>query len=295
MKATVPNLRAARASVGHVAVGQVAVGPISIGQLVLRDTKMAINSGQALMQGMRMTIKLKFVLSWRVQIPLPWPFDDIDVGGDDANLGTAEMTFAFPNTSIPSLTNINLTFPQITGANVTTTADPITGLALSSVVADNIAATNVSLPTAGFTLSGLGLGSAGIDGLGVPSTRIAGAKVGRVKGAPLNLGALVLRGLALPSAAANNISSGPMDIPFVPQVLFNMPPSPLDLGVLTVQLKISPSASAHVDRLLLTGVKASANVGTIEVRNVTLPYEALNLTLSDLGIETIEIPTIGVA
>ena len=78
MKATVPNLRAARASVGQVAVGQVAVGPISIGQLVLRDTKMAINSGQALIQGMRMTIKLKFVLSWRVQIPLPWPFDDID-------------------------------------------------------------------------------------------------------------------------------------------------------------------------------------------------------------------------
>ena len=31
------------------------------------------------------------------------------------------------------------------------------------------------------------------------------------------------------------------------------------------------------------------------VRDVTLPYEALNLTLSDLGIETIEIPTIGVA
>lgn len=295
MKATVPNLRAARVSVGHVAVGQVAVGPISIGQLVLRDTKMAINSGQALMQGMRMTIKLKFVLSWRVQIPLPWPFDDIDVGGDDANLGAAQLTFAFPDTSIPSLTNINLTLPQITGANVTTTADPITGLALSSVVAENIAATTVSLPTAGFTLSGLGLGSAGIDGLGVPSTRIAGASVGRVKGAPLKLGALVLRGLALPSAAANNISSGPMDLPFVPQVQFRVPPSPLDLGVLTVQLKISPSASAHVNRLLLTGVKASANVGTIEVRDVTLPYEALNLTLSDLGIETIEIPTIGVA
>jgi len=295
MKATVPNLRAARASVGQVAVGQVAVGPISIGQLVLRDTKMAIKSGQALMQGMRMTVRLKFTLLWRVQIPLPWPFDDIDVGGDSVNLGTAEMTFAFPNTSIPSLTNINLTLPQITGANVTATADPITGLALSSVVADNIAATNVSLPTAGFTLSGLGLGSAGIDGLGVPSTRIAGAKVGRVKGAPLNLGALVLRGLALPSAAANNISSGAMDIPFVPQVVFNMPPSPLDLGVLTVQVKVSPSASAHVERLLLTGVTASANVGTIEVRNVTLPYEALNITLSDLGIETIEIPTIGVA
>ncbi len=86
-----------------------------------------------------------------------------------------------------------------------------------------------------------------------------------------------------------------MDLPFVPQVQFRVPPSPLDLGVLTVQLKISPSASAHVNRLLLTGVKASANVGTIEVRDVTLPYEALNLTLSDLGIETIEIPTIGVA
>jgi hypothetical protein len=294
MKATVPNLHASRASVAHLAVGRVAIGPISIEQLLLRDTKLAIKSGRARLMGMVVTVRLRFDLKWGVHIPLPWPFDDIDIG-TTSHLGSASLSFAFPDTDIPSLTNINLTLPQVNAANVTTSADPITGLALDSLVAEDIRATNVIAPTPGFTLSGLGLGSAGVDGLGVPSARIAGATVGHVRGAPLQLGSLVLRGLALPSATANDISSAPFDVPVVPQAVLRVPPSPLPLGVLSAQLIVTPSASAHINRLFLTGVKASANVGTIEVHNVKLPYDALNITLSDIGIETIDIPTIGVA
>jgi hypothetical protein len=51
----------------------------------------------------------------------------------------------------------------------------------------------------------------------------------------------------------------------------------------------------EVDQMRMSGVQASASAETIELQNVTLPYGAVELTLSDLGIQTIDIPLIGVA
>jgi hypothetical protein len=122
---------------------------------------------------------------------------------------------------------------------------------------------------------------------------VRGVVVRQVKGAPVTLPALRLRGLALPAAAANDITSGPLDLTVERSDPFTFPPR--DLGILTVGLRVFASARMEVDQMRMSGVQASASAETIELQNVTLPYGAVELTLSDVGIQTIDIPLIGVA
>jgi hypothetical protein len=51
----------------------------------------------------------------------------------------------------------------------------------------------------------------------------------------------------------------------------------------------------HVGHLEITDAAASATVGSIALNNVTLPYDVLNLTLSQVGIKTIDVPAFNVS
>lgn len=67
-----------------------------------------------------------------------------------------------------------------------------------------------------------------------------------------------------------------------------------DVGVLDVTLRVTPGARLQADQLRLSGVRSSAAVGSIELRDVVLPYEVLDLTLSQIGLEALELPKIEV-
>jgi len=60
-------------------------------------------------------------------------------------------------------------------------------------------------------------------------------------------------------------------------------------------IHIVPSVLTHIDHLEISGATASASVGQIVLHDVTLPYDALNLTLSQIGIDTVQIPSFTVA
>jgi hypothetical protein len=51
----------------------------------------------------------------------------------------------------------------------------------------------------------------------------------------------------------------------------------------------------HVGHLEITDATASATVGSIALHNVTLPFDVLNLTLANVGINTVQIPAFNVA
>ena len=69
----------------------------------------------------------------------------------------------------------------------------------------------------------------------------------------------------------------------------------LDMGCLDLVLKVNPTAQAHMDEFIIRNVKASGSIGKIELHNVVAPYELLNVTLSQLGIETISVPAVAIA
>jgi hypothetical protein len=68
-----------------------------------------------------------------------------------------------------------------------------------------------------------------------------------------------------------------------------------DGGVLRVVLHIEPSILARVQHLDITGASASASADQVVLHDVTLPYDVHNLTLAQIGINTISIPAFTVA
>jgi hypothetical protein len=288
MKATVPELAVRRVDVSTVDVGQLGLGPITIGQLVLRDTTLDIRSGAARLESVEVVVKLRLDLVWHVHIDLL--VDSIDIG-DTSNLGTVEIPLDVGDLDVPSLHDIALAIPELTGANASVRADPTTNVHLSGVTVDDVHATSTVLPVPDATLLGLALGSLTLDGAAVPGASIGSATVGHVHGAPLTLPALALRGLSLPSASASEILGEGVSVP-ITRAPFETPS--VSLGILQVSLRITPSVTTTIGRLRLSGVEVGAAVEAIELHNVRLPYDALDITLADIGIDTVTIPSIGV-
>jgi hypothetical protein len=65
--------------------------------------------------------------------------------------------------------------------------------------------------------------------------------------------------------------------------------------VVKVIIHLRPSALSHVDHLAISNANANATVGQVVLRNVSLPYDVLNLTLSQIGINTISVPAFAVS
>jgi hypothetical protein len=292
MHASVPSAEIAHAGIASIDVGRLSLGQISIGHLTVTNAAVGITAGQALLRDVTVTVRLDFQLVWSLRVPLPWPFDDIVISERTSNLGGVELPVPFGDAEIPGLNDINLIIPSITADNVTTTADPVDTLRIDDVAAEGIQVTDITLPTAGFTLTGLGLNGIEVDRVAVPAAGVGGATVQHVRGAPISLPSLQLHNLGLPEAAVNDITSGTLNIPLRRVAPYNGPTIPL--GILHVQLRVLASARTRVGQMQMTGVRTHANVGTVELRNVTVPFDVVNLTLSNLGLDTISIPLIGV-
>lgn len=285
MDARVPEAVVAQVDIGRIDVGQVSLGDIVVGNLRVDDARVNIRSGQALLRNVVVTMQLELSLDWFIDLLL---FDDS--GTEELDIVT--IPFALGDWEIPGLRNIDLDITSLTGSDVRAGADPISGLQVNGLVAENVLATDVVLPTAGFTLAGLNLSSLTVADVSVPAARVGGASVAAVRGTPLSLPSLRLRGLSLPAAAAGDIRSGALDIPL--QRRERIPLGGFSLGFVGVEVFARPAAATRVSQMELTGVQASAAAALVELGNVTVPYEMHNLTLADLGVRTIDVPTITV-
>jgi hypothetical protein len=130
------------------------------------------------------------------------------------------------------------------------------------------------------------------NGIGVPAAKIGQASVAHLHGDPVRIPTFTLSGVNLPTAQIPVISSSaPLTIPANLQG-----PSPgFDAGILKVAIHITPSVLTHIDHLEINGASANATVGQVVLHDVTLPYDALNLTLSQIGLDTVDIPSFTVA
>lgn len=290
MHITIPQLSAQQAALRTVSIGQVGIGPITVGELTLSNADLSMSAAQGVLRNMNVTITLHISVEWHVHVGLPDGIPDIDIG-DTNDLGSLDFSLAAGDLVIPGLNNLSFNIPSITAQNLSVSANPLS-LELSGLTAEQIAAQNVTLPTAGFTIAGMNLGSVQANGISVPAAAVNQATVGRVHGDPVSVPALTLHSMNLPTAQIPRVNSSlPLDIPVVLQeraVGF-------DAGLLRIAIHIAPSARAHIEHLEITGAQASVTADVVVLHNVTLPFEVLNLTLSEVGIETIDIPALAVS
>jgi hypothetical protein len=288
MLATVAEANIKQAGVQSVSVGQVGIGPITIGRLVISDLDLNATGDGAYLRNFVVTITHTMRLDWRLHIDLPGHVID-ESGSED--LDSPTFIVGFGDLQIPGLDSIKIDLASLSLDNVAATSAPVSNIQLGAAVAEQIQARNVKLPAQGFTLAGLGIGGLQLGGLGVPAAALDGASVGRVHGDALPLGQMTLSNLGLPSASIGQITGQGVDAVGTPRPkAFH-----LDLGCLDLTLRVNPQAQAHLDELVIRNAQASVSIGSLELHDVVAPYELLNLNLSQVGIDTISVPSIALA
>jgi hypothetical protein len=288
MQTTIPEADIQRSGVGTVSVGSVGIGPIQIGHLVLTNLQLNTAAAGAELRNFRVTITHHMTLDWHLHIEIPGHVID-DSGTED--LGTPTFACNFGNLHVPGLENIRLDIASLSADNIAATANALSNLQLGAAVAEQIQARNLKLPAQGFTIAGLGIGGLRLGGFGVPAATLDTVTVGRVHGDAFPTSDMTLNNLALPSASVADIVSQGIDGVATP---FGKAYH-LDLGCLDLVLKIKPRAEAQIDQLTINGLTASTSIGTIELHNIVAPYELLNLTLSQIGIDTVQVPSVAIA
>lgn len=288
MKASIPTASVTALSIGSVDVREVAVGPLDVGRLVLDSVHVELSSGAATFRDLRVTVDLELQLDWRVtvKIPLAGSFS----WDGTVKMGSHSLTVRLGDVKVPGLRSADLVLPTTTVEQVRAVVGPLRDLHLGPLVAEQLRVRDVALPVPDFSLTGLGVGRIGLNGLGVPAAASGGATIERLHGQALPLGQLTIPDLRVSEASAGRIRSGPVDafgtsnpIRFV-----------ADAGVLTLTLRAVPGARIRVRELVLDNLRTGLAIGAVELHDVVLPYELLGLTLSDLGIDSIDVPTIEV-
>jgi hypothetical protein len=288
MQTTIAEADIQRGSVNTVNVGSIGIGPITIGQLVLTDFELNTAADGAFLRNFVVTVTYTMKLDWHLHIDLPG--NDIDESGTE-DLDSPTFIVGFGDIRVPGYENIKIAIDTLTLDNPAATINPVSNIQLGAAVAEQIQAKNLKLPTAGFSLAGLGIGGLNVGGFGVPAATLDSVTIGKVHGDATPFGQMALNNLSLPSVTIPDIIGRGVDSVATPKPkAFH-----LDLGVLDLTLRVNPSAEAHIDQLVIRNVKANMSIGKIELNNIVAPYELLNLTLAQVGIETISVPTVAIA
>ena len=288
MKATVDDVSLARIGIEQIDVGELSAGPLSIGSLVLDTTSLDVSTGTASLRNLRVTISLTMTLVWEVSISIP--FDGSLSWSGTIDLGTQSITVPFGDVSLPGLQSLSLDLPSLTVDNLSAVVEAIRDLQLGSLVAQDIRAQGILVPVPDFQIIGLGLTGANIEGLSAPGASSVNATVGSVQGMTVPLGTVTIPNIDLPQASLGDIVGQALDV----KATSNPIAFVADAGVLKITLNLTPTARMHTDELRVQGIRASASIGQVQLTNVVLPFTITNLTLSQIGIDTIQIPKIEV-
>jgi hypothetical protein len=288
MQTTIAEADIQRSGVNTVNVGSVGIGPITIGQLVLTDFELNIAADGAFLRNLVVTVTYAMRLDWHLHIELPGHVID-DSGSED--LDSPTFIVGLGDIRVPGFENLKIAIDSLALDNPAATINPVSNIQLGAAVAEQIQAKNLKLPTAGFSLAGLGIGALNLGGFGVPAATLDSVTIAKVHGDATPFGQMALNNLALPSFSIPDIVGQGVDSVGTPKPkAFH-----LDLGCLDLTLKVNPTAEAHIDQLVIRNVKGNLSIGKIELHNIVAPYELLNLTLSQVGIETISVPTVAIA
>jgi len=294
MKIMIPQAKIAQSRIQQVNVGEVKIGPVKVDQLTLNDVHVQGSTGTAEMRNVNLALTMVFGLDWRVGVTISMPDGIPDVDFSDSgtlDLGTLRLGIGFGDVTLPGLAALAFDVQSLAVNDLSAIVGPIKNLNLGAALAEQIQAQNVVAPANGFDITGLGVGAISAHAIAVPDAAAAAATIGRVSGGSLPIPDLSIPSVELPQAAIPSLASQNVDATSNP-VVSKMPT--VDVGLLATTLKVTTTAAFHLDELRIDNIRAGASIGAIALKNVVLPYEILNITLSQIGIDAIEVPQLEV-
>jgi hypothetical protein len=302
LQVKIPAVDLQQANLSTIDIGQAKIGPINVDQLTISNTDLAMAASNIVMHHVTvvMFIHIELVITVHINFLVGSYDNDFPI-----DFGTLKIppdplpALDLGDLSVPGITNIKLHIPTLLAQTLAVDADPL-ALKLNKAAANTIHVVNATVPASGFSITGLSLTSASGSAITVPDAQVDSAAIAHLTGDPVKIPTFGLKNLTLPVAT---IPVGP-GTPPAPGITST---APLDLGVqlpmygfsagrphkdiVAVTLDVTPFTKMHVDALDIASATASATVGSIVLQNVTLPYDVLNLTLSQIGINSIQVPT----
>jgi hypothetical protein len=288
LEARIPLVRAARTSVHHISIGELRPGPASVGKLVVHNLHLGATTGVVQLKNLHVTVAVALSLEWRVSVSIP-------IVGSFSWSGTIPLpslsaTIPFGNIQLTGVQSLAIDIASLQADNISALVPSLRNLKLGGLVADRLRAKKIIAPNQGVQLTGLGFGALVLDGLTVPTGSIEAVTVGHVAGGSVPVTSVTLPTITLPETGAGAITSSGIDT----SATANRTDFKADASVLTVTLHVTPSARIRMDELSIANLRMSGAIGSIELQDVLVPYELFNVKLSQLGIETLEIPHIEV-
>ncbi|MDX1981717.1 MAG: hypothetical protein SFV51_15720, partial [Bryobacteraceae bacterium] len=281
-KITVGNITAPTGSIGGLTVDKIVLGDVTIGTLTLLNTAVNVTSGTAHLNGVKVVLELACTANW---------WYDIAVFSDSGtlNLGSLYFSMNVGDVQVPAFENISLAIPAVAVKNVQAAIPPIQAVDLGGAVLKTISATETTLPTAGFTLTGLGVGNLSLSTLDVPQTYTSQAFVGRfLPNHPLLLPEVQMGGIQVPTVAAGDIQSGPIDLDALPPAQGLI----VDLGALGFGFQVQPILHMAIDALLMQDVELAASVQQASVQNVLVPMDIRGVRLGKVRLNEVHVADI---
>lgn len=294
MKIKVPQATVGSAGVQQVSVGQVKIGAARIGKLTMSGLAVKASTGTAQLRNVRVALTMLFSLDWTAGLVIDaGPFGKIDfTQSGTLDLGKLEMAIGLGDVGLPGLAKLALDVPEVELSDLPIVVGAIRNMKLGALLAERVKAQGLAAPKGGFKLDGLGLGNTSVEDLALPDAKLDKVTVGKVSGGSLPLPAFSIPGLAFPQVAVPSLASGKVGVDTNP-VVTPMPEA--DIGLLKAQLTVTTTAHLDIEELRLDNLQAAASIGEIVLDDVELPYEILDLTLSQVGIESIGVPAVKVS
>jgi hypothetical protein len=288
MKTVIPDAEIGRLTVGQISVGQLNAGPVEVGRLVLNDPRTSLRTGVAAFRNLRAQLRLQLDLRYKITVDLG--FWEKTWQGEIA-LGKQSPTISVGDLTLPGLGALDIDLATLGVDGVQATVGPLQNLTLGGLAADQVRVADVTAPLQDITVTGLTLGGVSLEGVGLPDAAAGTTTIARLQGQAFPLGSVTIPNVVLPAAKAGPITAAGLDA----TADSNPIDVTADVGLLDVTLMLVPGVRLIADELVLDGVSLGLDIGSLELHDVVLPYEALNLTLSQIGITTVDIPKIQVA
>jgi hypothetical protein len=281
-KINVAQVLAKSGKVGEVSVGEISIGDVVVDKVTLTDTSANLKSGSAFLQNVDMTLELKFKMHW---------WYDIGIYSDsgDENLGSLGFAMNIGNVQVPSLEDIQLEIPSVSVNNLNAQFSPIKNLNLGAAGFTKLKVDDTTLPSAGFTLNGLATGALTLSGLGAPEVSSAKASIDEFKPAQtVVLPGAKLTGLAIPSTAIPNVSSGDFGL----DAQASSRSISVDFGIFGFTFIVTPVVHMRIGAMTLQSLSLSANVDQAAVENVRLPVSVRSILLKSLKLEDVSVTNV---
>jgi hypothetical protein len=274
---------------GSVHVDRIEVGDATIDKVTIHDFAAGLHGGSALLRNVRAILELHFQVRWRYD--LKW------FGSDSGTktLGSKAKPIPLHDIRLPMLRDIGFEIPETGADDIEVTVQPVTDVALGGASFHDLAIDETRLPSEGFGVTGLEFGSVEIESFSAPAADSRQLTVGRFQPeAPLRLPDLEVRGLTLREVDVPEAgSAGAVSLMDIQPEEFEAPV--FKIGDLFEAIFVAtPVLHLQIGELVLSGLKASASIGAVQIQGLRTPVSVRGVRLGDLTLNQLSVDQLSI-